>query len=44
MISSRTDEDGEVWLHSLEFVDMDKKQLKNLEKLILQMLSGHSHG
>ncbi|MGE0488252.1 MAG: PilZ domain-containing protein [Vulcanimicrobiota bacterium] len=44
VLNSRADEDDGVYLHSLQFVDVNKKQLKTLERLVLKMLQGRSLG
>lgn len=40
VINSRDDEDSETKLHSLQFIDVSKAQMKNLESLVLKMLAG----
>ena len=40
LLSSRDGGDDENQLHSLQFIDVSKEQMKNLEKTMLQMLSG----
>lgn len=40
LINSRDDDVGGAQLHSIQFIDINKKQMKSLESLILKMLSG----
>ncbi len=42
VLNSRADDEDGIFLHSIQFVDLTKKQLKTLERLVLKMLEGRS--
>lgn len=44
VLASRPADEDKVYLHSIQFIDVSKKQLKTLERLVLNMLRGRSLG